>query len=349
MTHSAAMSFEVLRRPAEREAGGLALGFELQERALEVAAQLAEHSRELCATTADVRWTPSLQARAPFEDGCGVELALADRSTLWVLLDGRATRALSDALSLLHLGLRGFGELTGAERGLVEFAVLSCVDRLGCGASIRRIVHGRELARIATPTRGLALEFEVRLGASSGSARVLFEVRAASKPLALDADCESALLELRLALPALSIARDSFDALSAGDVLLFGAESFAGFASRTALVTTGGWRVASAQWAADDALSIRVRCGPLEPQVLLAPTPAPGQVLLTPFVGSRALEKTEFERWQSGDELTLDKRPASDVELLASNGTRLGGELVRFSGELGVRVCRIDASPLVCS
>lgn len=343
------LSYDVLCRPAARGPGELALGFEVQEAALESAAQLAEHLRELCVAKVDVRWVGARPSVAPFEDGVGVELLLADGGTAWVLLDGRAARALADALALQHLGLRGFGELTGAERGLVEFAALSCLDRHGRGATLRRTLHGRELARSARPERCIALEFEVSVGGGAGAAHALVEARSPIRPLVFDEVGDGPLLVLRLALPALSLSRAEFEALAAGDVVLMGAQALEGFASRAELVTAGGWRVAGAQCSTDDALSMRVRCGALEPRVLVAPTPAPDQVLLTPFLGSRALEREEFERWRAGDDLVLEKRPTRDVDLLASDGARLSGELVRLGGELGVRVCRIDSSPLVCS
>ncbi len=337
--------YDLLRHPVAVDAAGRALDPQAQERVLELAARVAAQLRELSAGAVHLQLATRPPTLALFDEGCAVELEPAVQGSVWIALDPAASRALVDALALRHLGLRGAGEPTGAERALLEFAALACLDRCGA-ARLRRFVHGRELARVTLEASTSALEFDLRCGASGGRARVLVASTGQDAPLLLDPQREVDELELRVALPRLSISRAEYDGLEAGDVLLLGVESLSGFAARIELVTPGGWRVAGAELAGDCALSLTVRIGALDVRVLPRPSTTSSGVTLAPFLAARRVARTTFERWREGDELTLDKRPEAALDVFASDGARRTAELVRVAGELGLRVCSLQAAPL---
>ncbi len=338
--------FELLRSPVAMDASGRALSALAHERARELSASVAAHLRELCASPIELRLAPRVAALALFDDGGAVELELAGERSLWIALDARATRALVDALALRHLGLRGVGELTGAERGLLEFAALSCLDRCAGGARVRRFLFGRELGRIALDASLSAVEFDLRCGAGGGSARALVKLESDDPPLVLESQRALDELDLRVALPSVTLSRAERDALVSGDVLLLGTERLAGFATRVELVTSGGWRVCAAELVGDCALTVSVRVGALDARVLHRRGGERGGVTISPFIASRRLARESFERWRAGDELTLDKRAVAALDLVCSDGMRWTGEFVRVGGELGLRVCSSVSAPL---
>lgn len=276
-------------------------------------------------------------------------------------IDQSAARVLVEPIVEDLTGLKGGGQLTDAEIGLLEFVLLSAADgvmqelaSISRGFAFHAFFGPHEIKELEKNAAASVLEFELRASARAGTLRLrggnwlTQDARLADAFAALP-QSSGALwneavaarpVDLYLALPAVSLARQEYQGMQPGDVLLLGRTELTSAGCGCGLVTTTGWQAATAEVLLDSPTVISVRCGKARP--ILSPAlsvqAAPDTVLLVPAVGGIRQTLEQLSGWQDGQMLDLPKDAKAPVTLYNGSRRVATGELVRVEGEVGVRV-----------
>ena len=268
-----------------------------------------------------------------------------------VSVDLPCARLMLDALETDFANVRGTGALSQAELGLLEYIALATLDGVLRASTTRGFVvrgfhDGRSARAVTDPTAAVApISLNVHCAGREGFASLhlpgIGGLVSAAIPGGVNAAPVASLIDLRVALPPVTLSRSDAAALQPKDVLLLGATDLQSFASSCRLATGRGWSVASAAIVRDSPTVIDVRCGPFALDVLPTTTPGSEQAILNPLVGLRRLSTEHLERWQTGAILDLPKDLMLPVELFDGPLPVARGELIRLDGEVGVRVVKI--------
>ena len=311
----------------------------------------------------ELEWlTGGLEQEAPMA-GFGFALASTEDSTAAIVtLDVPAARALVDVIESQLADLRGAGEITQTEHGLLEFTTLSALDELMSSPEMPKSRRWRSPGSSAAPTSSTRRRSRdsIRCGSEGGGggagrprrdldpghARRPTPARGGASVPAVRSPSPAGDVEVMLTLPPVSLHRDAVEGLRAGDVLLLGATDLSSFGARCRLVTSNAWQLGSATVVSDAAERVTVRCGALALEVYQPPAAPDGSVAILPVFGSTSLTLDQVRRWPTEGTLDLVASSASPVDLLVDARWLASGELVRIDGELGVRVTqREQASP----
>ncbi len=287
-----------------------------------------------------------------------------------VTLSLTAARAIVEPLSADLADLRGYGELSGPECGLLEYVSLATVDRVlkawprgSAGFVFTRFADAAEMARQASdrkagptgaPPEPVVLELVV--SGRRGLVQLACEGWLVDEANAADSVLDSGVtsrgavagdgapVDVRLGLPAITISRQEFQAIENGDTLLLGRTTLKSFASGCALITTTGWELGAVELCDDTSTLVSVRCGTLRPTVRpeLMRRGETASVTLRPAMGLLRLTTKQLGRWRGGDVVDLPTDPVAPVELYKGMAGVGKGELVTVDGELGIRLTEFD-------
>jgi hypothetical protein len=344
-----------LMRPALVQAGAKVVSVATR-RWLEWALQAAQHAlQQLLDRPVHVDFVPpsALPADERFCFGFTFTQVGAASQTL-LACDLPLSRAIATAVEVGLVGLRGSGAPSDAETGLLEYAVLVCVDDVlrraapaGASLAIKDFLGEREIASWAAAANLAPLAFRVSVGGQQGTLGVwlpgslnLAGLESLDSPAL--GEQRTPALEVRLSLPAVLLRDEERMRLVAGDVLLLDASDLCSFATSCRLVASTQWILSQATLVSDSPSALTVRCGALDvgPDNGMLQVPA-GSVLVRPFVGRTTLTLDQIRRWEPGATVDLTKDLASPVDLLAGLDPLGSGELVKAEGNLGIRLLRL--------
>ena len=277
----------------------------------------------------------------------------------FVTLDADAARTLTDALQSHLTGMRGVGELTDSEIGLLEFLSLVTLEVVARDApsetarfELVEFLRKPQIPGLIANHESTPIIFGLSCAGRSGSVVLwapTWEGRTGLKlpgrgelpGAAASAAPPPNALCVTLALPAIQVPEAQIEALGPGDVLLIGASDLESFGTDWQLVTTSGWCLGDARLQEDSPTCAVVECGALSPSVHMAPDSIPGHVALQPTMGWLDLPLSRVENWERGQCLSFQKVGTADVRLHRAGGLALRGEWVRVGQEVGVRVLSI--------
>lgn len=281
------------------------------------------------------------------------------RMRVFINIDGRpdliiefpaeACRLFADELMARAGGLRGTDQLTDAERGVLEFAVVSCAEHiskhsllLGKTFAIQQIQFEGDAASVDTKRFSISLPFIINTGGRGAPIVLrLAGVRDGAAGVAPPADSVPPGREsyhLYVALPAIAFSADQAAALREGDVVLLGTTGLRELKSPASLVTSSGWSICNVYFQEDRENFSIIRCG--EPAVgpFTGGAEFTNDVAAVPFIGPLDDGVSAVERIQDGAELTIPKMAAGGAFFcMKGRGTRRA-ELCTIDGELGLRI-----------
>ncbi len=281
----------------------------------------------------------------------GIRIGLAAGGSCLLALDEEAARGWVERLQRDLGGPVGTGELTDAERGLIEYVVLAAADEIGRRYPavdgtwvIDAFLHGRDLNRTLQETSPSDERvFRLRIGPNEGRVLARLEMPRGANisvpPTAagtgtgmgtgagagagagggaqagpqgeFDPALESATIDVALALPPIELDLAEVESLRRGDVVLPGMTELTSPGIECTLVTSTGWQLSSVRVLLDSPLVSRVRTGALDP-VPLPQAPLPrGRARLRAILGMTTLRLSELSDWATGTELDLPKPAAA--------------------------------------
>jgi len=354
----AALPWKLLLQPARRFSRGRPLPL-ARWAGLEAARRIVERL-----LSAGLEQTLSLEFVAkefdtPTEARFGLELTGPGPHGALLGLDLPAARAIVDVIESRLGHLQGADELTETEYGLLEYTALACLDEFareaGPDLDLPRI--GCFLTRSGLAERlerepALHLGLRLRLGARQGRGFLrLPEVESAPDGWGLPATGDGALsedleetLELRFALPPLTVTEGELARAEPGDLLLLGTRELAGRAG--ALISSTGWRICTALLETDRPASLSVRPERPAPETHVLAEGEDGSHSIQPLIGSVRLTLSELRSLGPDTPLDLEKDLTAPVQLCHEHRTLAWGELVRANGEIAVRLLKIDRTRL---
>jgi len=293
--------------------------------------------------------------------------ASAGRVEAMIAVDVPMARALVDGLETDFANVRGSGNLTEAETGLLEYVTLACVDQVMRGSmsttaardsasadgrtfSLEKFLRAQEVVEWVGRTRVAPVALSGRVAGQGGSARLYLPGWEAGDVTAPVWDAAAApdlgmILTVRLALPSVRLPAVEGPALQPGDVVLLGVTDLAAVPG-CRLITAEGWELSTATVVRDSADVVSVRCGAFDARVWDAASAAEGDTLLGPTLGAQFLSLEQVAHWPVGALLDLSKDLQSMVDLWRGGAVAARGELIRIDGELGVRVTDVDPAIL---
>jgi type III secretion protein Q len=263
--------------------------------------------------------------------GLGVALLRLELTALpgqgWVEVDVPLCVALLDRLS------GGAGDPgvaarpTPLQQAALELAALACLDAVAAIPEVAERLVPRLVRRGVEPMAGLSVELTIRLGSSTGRARLLLPhaaVRAlgeGSRPCEATA---SALVELSLRSGAAPLCPEELDALAPGDVVLV--DPFP--AGRLAVVASGGLRFNGT--VLDDTLHIE--------ELRMPDASSEYPIALEVELARVPVTLGELARLEPGAVLPLPIDRRGIVALKLGDRTFARGQLVEIDGSVGVRI-----------
>lgn len=268
-------------------------------------------------------------------------------------LDRASARAMVDVIETQLADLKGTGEITPTEHGLLEFAVLSALDELesegGGVLAVDRFLRRGELSNRSIFEGFDALDIRATIAGREGIGSIWFPKRAAPAVLSekgfplgqAEADTAtdvSGYLQVMLALPRVTLSPEELGAVRPGDVIVIGSTDLSSFATDAAIVTSTAWRLADATIVRDGPDLVTVRCGPLRVEVFQPRADREGFACLVPVTGSHQISLDQVRAWTAGAILDLKKPAGANVDLLLDASWFASGELVRVEGEVGIRI-----------
>lgn len=265
----------------------------------------------------------------------------------YLTFDQGAARAIVDALEARLAGVRGVGDLTDAELGLLEFVGLELLERLAREVEalrgrvrIEAFLSGQEVLReLAASGLVASAAFGLHVGARGGTL-VLWSAARTGAPSACPRpphEAREGCVWVALALPPVELDHERAASLRAGDVVLLGTADLHSFGTSYRLVSATGWELARASLIEDSPTQASARAGELRPTVARHEPSRPGLAALVATLGWLELDLDQLEAWRAGDALAFTKRRAGAVGLHGP-GSSVSGELVRIGEEVGVRV-----------
>lgn len=292
----------------------------------------------------------------------------ASASPLLLLFDACAVRELIDAITLREAGLRGHGPPGPLELGILEYALAECLDRVverrpewGSVRLSSFTGEMRSLDELSLDAKAM-LGFEFKL--VSGWGRVLagpFANGNEAAPGTSEADEHREIaattllsppppgefapwepqprrLRVHLRLRPIAVSPDERGALSTGDVLMTGCTDLDSLGGAGELVSDTGWRLCSATIVKHHGHFIAIRCGRLDPQPVDVPGEHGNACHVTARIGSAVVTEETLQDWNAGAVLDLLLERERPVEISTSDAHRAAGELIRFDGEIGIRL-----------
>ncbi len=289
-------------------------------------------------------------------------------SPLLLCLDACAVRELIDAVTLREAGLRGHGPPGPLELGILEYALAECLHRVveqrpewGNVSFSSFTEEMRSLDELSLNAKAM-LGFEFRLAGNWG--RVLvgpFANGNEAAPASSKVDEHSEIagttllsppppdefapwepqprrLRVHLRLRPIAISPDERGALSTGDVLMTGCTDLDSLGGAGELVSDTGWRLCSATIVKHHGHFIAIRCGRLDPQPLDIPGEHGNACQVTARIGSAVVTEETLQDWKAGAVLDLLLERERPVEISTSDAHRAAAELIRFDGEIGIRL-----------
>lgn len=305
---------------------------------------LAVGEMQKCAPKADT---------APAAPGLCVRLRTITSDTrVEIELDGRACRALADALLVQVGGSRGSGPVANEERGVVEFLVLHVLDQLDtdegplAGVIFEQIVAPGEM-RTGLPCGEIILQLAVGgLGGTIGLRVPWNKLNCDLDPPRADADSLPAdrSMTLSVALPPIRLLLDEFAALRPGDLLLPGAATIESYAAACEVVTDRGWSIAAARFVAHRAGGVTIAIDDVRPRVA-AVSVSEKHLNIVPTLGSRVVTMSTVARWSAETIVDLPIDAESPIRLLIA-GSEIGTcEPVMLEDELALRILELRGAP----
>ncbi|MFT4538960.1 MAG: hypothetical protein ACI841_000714 [Planctomycetota bacterium] len=272
-------------------------------------------------------------------------------STTYLTIDQTTARAIVDSIEARLAGVRGVGELTDAELGLLEFVsleLIECIAReapsLAGRMTVDAFLAGKEIMRdLADSGLEARAAFCVGVGPHAGTAMLWSQVRSGAPSIRLRApgaatgESTSASLWVALALPPIELDTDRAASLRAGDVVLLGTGDLMSFGTGYRLLGTSGWELGRASLVEDSPTQATASAGELQPCVARFEVSRPGKAVLVATLGWLELTAEQLKAWRAGDTLAFAKSGSGTVGLHGPTSS-VSGELVRVGEEVGVRV-----------
>lgn len=271
-----------------------------------------------------------------------------------IILDMAAARALASAVTANIAGIRGVGDLTEAERGVIEYIFLECFDllqkedkRLSRNVNIRKFLGEKEIADELRRKRFSGMTYALSIGRESGYCYI-WTPSAISKPgisaNALSRPASHA-ARLAVALPTVTLSEEDAKLLRPGDVVLLGCSSLGQLRAPAALVASSGWRLADAsiQDKNNPGLNnISIRTDAWSPVVFDLPEAPAGFVTVLPFLGVLSASAEQLRSWWAGGSFELPMETPGAVTLQIGTGIVRHGEIVfeESTGLLGARILK---------
>lgn len=265
-----------------------------------------------------------------------------------VSLDAAGARALADRLAVSLGGMRGTGELSGTEHGLLEFLALEVADALsaeGPGGeaapvpALAAVLRGAEVGRRLEGWPGTSVALSLEAGGRAGAGAIWLPATAGTPWLSFppESRVEGAGTTLTLALPVVHVQEGERDVIAPGDVVLLGMTRLTGVAD-CELVTTSGWLLSRARILRDSADLLTVAPGALLLGDSVAPAGRTGVVPARVTFGEARLHAADLEAWREGEPLDLRKEAHRPARLHLAGAAARPVELVAVDGEVGARI-----------
>lgn len=271
-----------------------------------------------------------------------------------IAMDEEAGRCILDAAGDATGWLRGAGQLSDAELGILEFIVLDIVNRI-----LSEVLPGCVIKIVAFQTRrDFAHEFD-----KLESRPILYSVGNFSRP-ALVAIFPSAFrvqegatlvrvpagapaksgIVVRLALPKIDMKEAELQDLEPGDVLLLFTKSLLVLEAPVLIVTTTGWVLGEATVVEESTGEIVVKVLTLAPQPFLLEKCKKSNAWAIPIIGEVFLPAASIRSIAPAATLRL-KRTNTEVVLECSDGQTRQGSLVHLDGIVGIQITRSSSHP----
>ncbi|MCA9323098.1 MAG: hypothetical protein KDB53_20325 [Planctomycetes bacterium] len=253
-------------------------------------------------------------------------------------LDLAAARPIVDRLGELRAGLRGHGDLSAVESGLLEYATLRCVDTLAhhdaeLPCTLLGFLGAAELSARAVEAVARPIRLQVKIGGHSGQARLWIPAEWTTGAFG-DARFEEP-CQMRLALPVGELEEADLDGLAAGDAILLGGHDLTSLQARLRVVTSTGWCLGAPEAVEDLAGHVELTLGSGPPRPIL---PEEGSTLRAE-IGSLPLDERNLSGLQPGGKVALVKDLRAPVRLRGPQNREWTGELIRIEqAGLAIRV-----------
>lgn len=257
----------------------------------------------------------------------------------------------SDLAGLISTNAPGpIAQSTGTERGIVEYLSLLAFDRVlkqtqltGPGPTIDSFLDGAQIGRWLEKHETRSVPLQLNTAGESGFVRFFVSgwtdqqwspVFAIAPQLGHTA-AEVELLDVQLALPAMSMQPEELASIEVGDVVLLGVSEMLSLSHQCELVTATHWKIATASITEDTPTYINVDVRPCTPTLCAS---ASDVTLIRPLVGATQLPLKDLAGCAS---LQLSKATSTPVTLLAGPTPIAKGELVILGRELAIRVVQM--------
>ncbi|MEX2215513.1 MAG: FliM/FliN family flagellar motor switch protein [Phycisphaeraceae bacterium] len=284
-----------------------------------------------------------------------------------ITLDRQAIRALATALTLESEGIAApaspgpHAEPGAVERGLIEYLTLVLFD--GVLKEVHPAARPPKIAAFCDEgqinvwltkrkARGFGLNLSLLGEAGTISVHVhgwsdeQWAAMQAALPALATAPLDPTTIDVRLALPAVSLQPEEFDAMEAGDVILLGGPHLIGMPQACELVTDTHWSLGPARVTHDTPTYLALRWSPGEdsaPGIRMASMQSTREVPVVQMLVGRAIVPIEqIASAGEGIELNLSKDAIAPVDIMVGVTRIARGEFVIIGSELGVRVLPED-------
>lgn len=267
-------------------------------------------------------------------------------------IDQSTARALLDRVMLGLAGLRGAGDLTEAESGIVEFAFLAIWDAVlkhtdeSHGLFVAELLHGDQCRARALKLGGSGDSFRVMIAGKQGRG-LLLRSKVDGVPMTWksshlrQSSMLTTSLAVTLALPAMALAQEDLMAIVPGSLILLHTLNDNSAGRDLRIFSGTGWDLADAH--VEDFSSspcvVAATGGPLRPRVPRAPAPKEGSSWFFPVMGEAHLSRLDLENWIAPQTVPFKLDPELPLRLLDADGALAArGEFVCFKGEAAMRV-----------
>lgn len=267
------------------------------------------------------------------------------RATAWCHLDHAACAAVISAVYEKFAGVRArFGHQTPLDDGAVEFAALLVADAWNAEDQSRPPAVLVSMSRTddSVPAAGPHVTLDLRVGSLCGEALLGPPAVLDALPLS-DADAPHTEGEVDVGIGLRGIRLDASErrAASPGDLLTLGAGPIGEAVNGLCLFTINGWDLGPVTLStlSPSVASVRVNSRRLRAHPALADW---REGVFVPVIGDATIDHADLRRLDEGTgvDLAMD---CPNVRLVDPRGVWARGELVRYEGEMAVRL--MDIAP----
>lgn len=282
----------------------------------------------------------------------GFRIRVPGDERITVAFDPRAVEAISSVFLPFYAPIRGYGDPTQAEIGVLEFAVLLTLAELHresigfqADGALESFLKRSDLLHEPIAS-GLPLEVRLSVDHLEGRVTLFLPqsmqrafVRVLPPPPRREVRFDArAAIDVRLALPSIVVPTADWKGSQLGDILMLGLTDLEAFATDCSLVSLTHWRLGPVTIDRDSPSGVSVIVGEFDPQPFAPPPFRDGDAVIHPLLGAAKVTLDRLENWRPGERFDLQKSAQNPVSLFF-RGTELArGELVMVDGEIGVRL-----------